>query len=186
MVTINTADFIAEQRATNASVDAHIARIDLAIRRIREDTGTMKSEHARTNTAREARGIALAMGYRLVRTLFYDDLLDLELAGGDISDLSYGDRQSFRRADLVMEVAAGSADDDAATTHYIALEVSYTADERDTRRALRNAGLLTRFTGHPAHAAVASVRNVHEIQQLLDTGQVYWHELDDRAPRLED
>ena len=187
-VNADTADFIteqrqvnAEQRETNTRMEGHITRIDQAMHRIREDTGTMKAYYARTNTAREAPGIALAMGYKLVRTLTYSDLLDLELAGGDTSDLSLGDRQSFRRADLVMEVAA-----DDETTHYVALEISYTADERDTSRALRNAGLLTRFTGHPAHAAIASVRNVYEIQSLLDSGQVHWYELDDRAPPRED
>ena len=148
--------------------------------RIREDIGTMKADHARTNTAREARGIAYNMGFQLVRTLGYDDLLALEIAGG-AADLSRGERESFRRADLVMEVAA-----EDGTTHYIALEVSFTGDERDTSRALRNAELLTRFTGHPARAAIASVRNVYEIQPLIDSGEVYWHGLDDRRPRVED
>ena len=180
-INANTAEFIAEQRQINAEQRETNARLDQAMNRIREDTSTMKGEYARTNTAREAPGIAMAMGYKLARTLSYGDLLNLEIAAGDISDLSYGERQSFRRADLVMAVTA-----DDETIHYIALEVSYTADERDTNRALRNAGLLTRFTGRPAHAAVASVRNVYEIQHLLDTGQVYWYELDDRAPPRED
>ena len=180
-VNANTAEFIAEQRQVNAEQRETNARLDQAMNRIREDTSTMKGEYARTNTAREALGIAMAMGYKLTRTLTYSDLLNLEIAGGDVSDLSFGERQSFRRADLVMEVTA-----DDETIHYIALEVSYTADERDTNRALRNAGLLTRFTGRPAHAAVASVRNVYEIQHLLDSGQVYWYELDDRAPPRED
>ena len=180
-INADTAEFIAEQRQVNAEQRETNARLDQAMNRIREDTSTMKGEYARTNTAREALGIAMAMGYKLTRTLTYSDLLNLEIAGGDVSDLSFGERQSFRRADLVMEVTA-----DDETIHYIALEVSYTADERDTNRALRNAGLLTRFTGRPAHAAVASVRNVYEIQHLLDSGQVYWYELDDRAPPRED
>ena len=193
-VNANTAEFIdeqrrvnaeqrqinAEQRETNARMEGHIARIDNAMDRIREDIGTMKADHARTNTAREARGIAYNMGFQLVRTLSYDDLLALEIAGG-AADLSRGERESFRRADLVMEVAA-----EDGTTHYIALEVSFTGDERDTSRALRNAELLTRFTGHPARAAIASVRNVYEIQPLIDSGEVYWHGLDDRRPRVED
>ena len=190
----NTAEFIdeqrrfnaeqrqinAEQRETNTRMEGHIARIDNAMDRIREDIGTMKADHARTNTAREARGIAYNMGFQLVRTLSYDDLLAMEIAGG-AADLARGERESFRRADLVMEVAA-----EDGTTHYIALEVSFTGDERDTSRALRNAELLTRFTGHPARAAIASVRNVYEIQPLIDSGEVYWHGLDDRRPRVED
>ena len=193
-VNANTAEFIdeqrrvnaeqrqinAEQRETNARMEGHIARIDNAMDRIREDIGTMKADHARTNTAREARGIAYNMGFHLVRTLGYDDLLALEITGG-AADLSRGERESFRRADLVMEVAA-----EDGTPHYIALEVSFTGDERDTSRALRNAELLTRFTGHPARAAIASVRNVYEIQPLIDSGEVYWHGLDDRRPRVED
>ena len=186
-INANTAEFIdeqrqinAEQRETNARMEGHIARIDNAMDRIREDIGTMKADHARTSTAREARGIAYNMGFQLVRTLGYDDLLALEIAGG-AADLSRGERESFRRADLVMEVAA-----EDGTTHYIALEVSFTGDERDTSRALRNAELLTRFTGHPARAAIASVRNVYEIQPLIDSGEVYWHGLDDRRPRVED
>ena len=193
-INANTAEFIdeqrqfnaeqrqinAEQRETNARMEGHIARIDNAMDRIREDIGTMKADHARTNTAREARGIAYNMGFQLVRTLGYDDLLALEIVGG-AADLSRGERESFRRADLVMEVAA-----EDGTTHYIALEVSFTGDERDTSRALRNAELLTRFTGHPARAAIASVRNVYEIQPLIDSGEVYWHGLDDRRPRVED
>ena len=193
-INANTAEFIdeqrqfnaeqrqinAEQRETNTRMEGHIARIDNAMDRIREDIGTMKADHARTNTAREARGIAYNMGFQLVRTLGYDDLLALEIAGG-AADLSRGERESFRRADLVMEVAA-----EDGTTHYIALEVSFTGDERDTSRALRNAELLTRFTGHPARAAIASVRNVYEIQPLIDSGEVYWHGLDDRRPRVED
>ena len=68
-------------------------------------------------------------------------------------------------------------------THYIAMEVSYTAEGRNTGCAIRNAGYLTRFTGDPAHPAVASIRNDREIQNLIDNGQVYWYELEDRTPR---
>ena len=97
----------------------------------------------------------------------------------DTADLATGDLRSFRLADLVIE----TADEDGAT-HYIAMEISYTADERDIYRTLRNARLLTRFTGHPAHAAVASIRNYREIQNIIDSGQVYWYELQD--PRSAD
>ena len=38
----------------------------------------------------------------------------------------------------------------------IAVEISYTADRRDTDRATRNADYLTRFTGQTGHAVVAS------------------------------
>ena len=88
----------------------------------------------------------------------------------ETADIPQNHRRSFVRADLVIEVT-----DSAGAIHYIAVEASYTADQRDTSRAQRNAALLTRLTGHPAHAAIASVRNVHEIQPLIDDGAVYWY-----------
>ncbi len=66
----------------------------------------------------------------------------------------------------------------AGAAHYFAVEASYTADARDTQRAQHNAALLTRFTGCLAHAAIASVRNVREIRDLIDGGAVYWYPLD--------
>ena len=96
------------------------------------------------------------------------------------TDVSSGDRQSFVRADLV--VMTTDADGD---THYIAVEASYTADERDTRRARRNADLLRRFTGCPAHAVIASVRNVDSVQAEIDDGTIHWYTLnpDDFTPQ---
>ncbi len=90
----------------------------------------------------------------------------------DGATIPLGVRQSFYRADLVMEVA-----DSKGEIHYIAVEASYTADQRDTDRALRNAELLARFTGQPAHAAIASLRNDHAIQRLIDDKAVFWYQL---------
>ena len=172
--------FNAEQRQFNAYAIASFERLDNRFVRLGDDIGTIKAYFSRSETARYAGCIVHEMGFRQVRTLSQDDLLALALAG-DTSDLSDGALSSYRRADLVMEAA-----DAAGATHYVVVEVSFTGDERDTTRALRNARLMTRFTGHPAHAAVASVRNVHEIQHIIDSGQVFWYELDDRSPPQED
>jgi hypothetical protein len=122
--------------------------------------------------------IAEGMGFQCKGILMRADLVQM-LIHSERDDIPHGDRQSFFRADLVVE-----ATDSDGTMHYIAVEASYTADQRDTSRAQRNAALLTRFTGHPAHAAIASVRNVREIQSLIDDGTVYWHALtpDDFTP----
>ena len=166
--------FNEEQMQTNSRLEDSIARLDRSVDRIRRDIGNMRAVHARTETTREAGVIVGDMGYTLIRILTPDDLSAMA-ANGDISDLERGELISFRRGDLIMEVATTDG-----ATHYIAMEISYTADERDTSRAIRNAGLLTRFTGHPAHAAIASIRNVYEIQHFIDSGQVYWHPLPDR------
>ena len=47
------------------------------------------------------------------------------------------------------------------------MEVSYTADERETDRAIRNAEFLTRFTGVPTYAAAASVYVDNRIRHIL-------------------
>ena len=86
---------------------------------------------------------------------------------------SKNDIASFCRADLI-----ATAVDDAGQTWYVAVEVSYTADERDTTRALRNADYLTRLTGQSARAAVAAVKIDNRIQETLQRGGVYWHALE--------
>lgn len=168
--------FNTEQRQTNAALTTSIARLESRVVRLGDDMGTIKAFFARSETARYAGCIVAEMGFQLVRILSQDDLLALDRAG-DTADLSAGELRSYRRADLAVEATAADG-----AIHYVVVEVSFTADERDTGRALRNARLLTRFTGQPAHAAIASVHNVNEIQHLIASGQVYWYELDDRRP----
>ena len=165
------------QRQFNATVEGFMARTDQRFARMEGDISEMKDNHAISKTVRDAEGIAHDMGYKFIRTLNISDLLAM-VASNDTVDLETGELRSFRLADLVIEAADGDE-----TIRYIAMEVSYTADRRDTGRAIRNAGFLTRFTGRPAHPAVASIRNDRGIQDLIDSGQVYWYELEDRTPR---
>ena len=111
------------------------------------------------------------MGLEFVRTLSSDELR--EMAG---NTLPRDTGRSFRNADLVTLATDGTE------TRYIAMEVSFTADRRDCDRAVRNAGLITRFTGKAAQAAVASIRNDREA---VESGTVYWHPLEDRTPTPE-
>lgn len=171
--------FNEEQRQFNARVDGFMTRTDQRFARMENDISTMKDDYSIGKTARDSEGITQDMGYEFIRTLSITDLRAM-VNRNDTAGLETRDLRSFRLADLVIE-----ATDENGATHYIAMEVSFTADGRDTYRALRNAGLLTRFTGHPAHAAIASVRNVNEIQRLIDSGEVYWYELEDPAPREE-
>ena len=166
-INANTAEFIAEQKEFNA-------RTDRRFERVQNDISNMRADYARRNAIDEAEDIALDMGFSLIRALAPSDLRAICRAG-DTTGINVNALRSFYRADLVLEVADGN---DAS--HYIAVEVSYTADERDTGRALRNAGYLARFTGRPAHAAIASVRNDHRIQPLIDGGEIYWYQLEDR------
>jgi hypothetical protein len=168
-----------EQLRFNDRVDRFVVRTDERFARIEGDIANFRSDYARTNAVREADAIAEDMGFSLVRTFSYVELRDMHL-GSDTSGIETRLLRSFRRADLVMEVT----DEDGAA-HYVAVEVSYTADDRDTGRTIRNADFLARFTGRPAHAAVASVRNTEQVQSAVARGEVYWHRLDDRDPVTE-
>ena len=173
--------FVEEQRTTHANLDARLDRMDTRLDRMdtrldrmEGDTGTLKGDFARTRTVQDAQGIASDMDLELVRILSPRELRDM---AGNTLPRDVG--RSFRNADLVIEATDGT------DTRYIAMEVSFTADRRDCDRAIRNAGLITRFTGKPTQAAVASVRNDRDATETVESGAVYWHPLEDRTPSPE-
>jgi len=166
--------FNEEQRQFNDRVEGFMERADRRFSRIEDDISNMRGEYARNTAIGEAPDIAEHMGFQMMRVLSRDDLREL-LRASDTSGIATSQLQSFRRADLVIEAA-----DADGNIHYIAVEASNTGDERDTRRSIRNAGFLARFTGRPAHASIASVRNDYRIQDTIDSGQVYWYALADR------
>ena len=175
----STERFIEEQRQFNDKVDGFIERTNRRFGRIEDDISNMRGEHARNTAIGEAADIAEYMGFQMLRILSRDDLREL-LRTSDTSGIATSELQSFRRADLVMEAA-----DADGNVHYIAVEASNTGDERDVRRAVRNAEFLARFTGQPARSAIASVRNNYRIQDTIDSGRVYWHALANRDPMPE-
>ncbi len=88
---------------------------------------------------------------------------------GEISRSQY---ESFRDADMVIE-----AEDAQGERSYIAVEASFTIDDRDTRRAIRNAGYVARATGASALASVSGVEIDNRVQELVDSDEVHWHRL---------
>ena len=171
--------FNEEQRQFNDRVDGFIERTNRRFSRLENDISNMRGEYARNTAVGEAADIAEYMGFQMMRILSMDDLREL-LRTSDTSGIATSELQSFRRADLVIETADGDGN-----IHYIAVEASNAGDERDTRRAIRNAEFLARFTGQLAHPAIASVRNDYRIQDIIDSGQVYWHALADRDSQAE-
>ncbi len=157
--------FIVEQQGINARVDARFDRMDARLQTITDDLGILKG-HAAGRAARDHVETLLdRLGLTYVTILDRRDLVGLLRR---FQDIPTGERQSFFRADLVLE----ALDDDGAT-RYVAVEASYTADRRDSDRARRNAGFLTRVTGCPAHAVVASLRNDRHVQELVEAGTVH-------------
>ena len=154
-------------------------RIERNIQTIRNDMGILKASHARNAAEREAFLIAQDMGLRYVETLSQEQVGRM-VEENDTSDLPAGDRRSFIRADLVIRALDGED-----RPCYIAVEISYTANGRDTGRAIRNAGYLTRFTGQPAYPAIAGIRLDDRVRPEIDGGEVFFYELEDEVLEVE-
>ena len=161
-------DFIRRQEEFNARQEETNARVEERLQRITNDLGVLKG-HAAGRIAREmSDDIAEHLGYEITQQLNGNDLRAM-LRGSTPYDIPVSVRRSFYVADLVAKV-----EDQDGNELFMAVEASYTADERDTRRAVRNAGLISRFTGLTAVPVVASLENDHAVQQLVDDGQVQW------------
>ena len=145
------------------------------LNQLRDDVGPIKAAHVR-NAARNAADMMVeAQGLELV------DILDQRELGAmvrssDTHGISKGDLDSFRLADMVLR-----ATDPDGSDCYVAVEVSYTANGRDTRRAIRNAEYLARFTGCRALAVVAGRRFDKRIDEAVKSGAVAWYELSAQA-----
>ena len=166
-----------EQRLDN--VEQRLGNVETAVNSLRDDLAPLKGTHARNAALREADLIAEDLGFTLVRTLDQQDIRALVQAQ-NTADIPANELRSFRRADLVLE-----ATDRAGETCYLAVEVSFTANGRDTTRAIRNAGFLSRFTGRRCRAVVAGLHRDNRIQTSIESGAVSWYQLDPQALEAE-
>ena len=166
-------------RAGQEELRETVARIDRNLQALRDDIGPLKAAHAANGARKATYRICLALGLTPLGILDENGLAKI-IHVADTSGISANELDSFLGADAVIQ----AADQDGAT-HYVAVEASFTADERDTRRATRNASLLTRFTGMPAHAVVAARRIDNRIRPVLESGAVHWRELSDDDLQVE-
>lgn len=158
--------------------------IETGYGRISQDFGNFPGNYAEHAATKSATGIALrldeAKGLKIdetmVEVLSRDRLRFLARGYGTerLAGIPLGVRESFYKADLIMEVSKANGE-----TFYIAVEASYTCDDRDTSRALSHANLLTKFTGKEAWAVIAGVRIDRRIQLLIDGGEVFWYPLEE-------
>ena len=165
--------FVQQQQQFNDQQRRFNDRFEARMDRIEGDISVVKGGHARSRGVDAAPDIADDLGLEYIRTVPRAELVAIARALID-ADITAGDRRSFRDADLIIEAASG------AEAVYVAVEMSYTANRRDSDRAERNARYLAQYTGGPAHAAVASVRNDHELQSLINAGDIHWHQLAER------
>lgn len=155
----------------HAQLAEALARLEARQDRMQDDLGWIKGRIIYDIVRNDAGLIAREMGFELEKALVRADIMELTL-GQDTSDLPRGTLQSFHRADLVMQVT-----DEEGRQQYIAVEASFTVNGRDSRRAVRNAELMTRFTGIPAVGAVAGVRYDWELKDQIGFEQLHWYEI---------
>ncbi len=128
----------------------HTARME----RIGDDTGNLKGMFAEIQAEKTIVAIAADFDLHDPVLVSQTELMKMALQLG----LDPDTRKSFVRADIVFQ-----ARDEAGNALYAAVEVSWTADWRDTGRARRNAALLEQATGYPAWSIVAGNRWVNDL-----------------------
>ncbi len=153
------------------AVDARLDGHDAMFKKITDDLGQLKGVHARNVALADAPIIARDLNLRRTKNLTQEELLDL-IDAADTSGIHVSDLRSFCVADLIMEAQAVDG-----TICYVAVKTSYTANGRDTRRAIRNADFMTRFTGKRSFAVVSGLYRDDRIQDSIESGEVFWHQL---------
>ena len=169
---VETKEFIVETKEFIVTTNKHFDSLETRMQSIQDDVGMLKGAHARNAALREAPFIADGLRLRWVKDLTPVDLW--ELTDRAPADIPTNQLRSFRRADLVAEATSL----DNGETCYIAVEISFTANGRDTTRAQRNAAFLAQFTGRRTYAAVAGMRRDRRIEELIEAGEVFWYQLD--------
>ena len=127
--------------------------------------GEMKGRFMERDVSDNAALIASDMGLVWQKSLDRQEvvaLVDEAVRNGKAAGIPTNHLRVLRRADLIMEAA-----DEQSQTAYIVVEISWTAAERDTERAIRNAGYVALFTGRTTYAAVASVHIDKEVADML-------------------
>ena len=152
-------------------VDQRMDRFDRRMDRLESDMGVLRGAHARNAAMEYADDIAVELGLEMVRVLRGAEIGSLARSKAAM-DIPANDLRSFRAADLIIE-----ARDDMGEICFVAVEVSYTANGRDTYRAIRNADFMSRFTGKRAYSVVTGLRRDDSIEHAIASGDVQWYQL---------
>ena len=154
------------------AVDTRFQTVDNSIQKLRDDIAPLKAAHARNAAIDDAIAIASDLGLRRTKNLTRDEVWELT-ESVDTSGIPTNELRSFRRADLIVE-----ATDKNDEVCYVAVEISFTANGRDTVRAIRNAEYLNRFTGRRSYAAVAGLNRDNRVNEIFESGRAFWYQLD--------
>ena len=148
-------------------------RIEGRLKRLDDKVRVLVGAHVRNQAIQEIPIAIVELGIGECRRLLEIAEVVSLTVDADTTGISSGDLASFRRADAIADAVDRRGD-----PCYVAVEISYTADDRDTDRAIRNADYMTRFTGRRAHAAVLAVQIDHRVSDVIESGSVSWYKLD--------
>ena len=155
------AALVLNAEATNRRLDRLTAETRVNTRHI----GEMRGLFAAQKVIREALLIADRIGLRSGRALETQEIIDIWNLGADkglTQGIAKSDEESFKTADLVIEARTSEGE-----RRYIAVEISYTANGREVRRAARNAGYISSFSEVPTYAVAAGMFKDDRIEERL-------------------
>lgn len=165
------ANLSGEVRLFVAATDRRLSIVESDISTLKNQMGDIRGRIVYDIVRDEAPLLAGNMGFQFSAILHRGDLQRLTQSS-DVSWMAPQDLQSFQRADLVID-----AIDPSGEPHYIVVEISYTVNGYDTRRAIRNAGYLSRITGVPSTPAVAGVVLDHHIHDSVAAEGIFWYSI---------
>ena len=162
-----------ELAATNKRLDrlaADVGTLKNDVGTLKNDVGTLKGAHAETKARANIAVIADELDLEYRRIVPGVELRRVARDNG--ADLRDDKIKSFVASDIMAE-----AMDAEGNTTYLAVEASYTGDLHDADRARNHAALMQRLTNKPCRAVIASARNNDRVLELIDSGEVAWHQL---------
>ena len=165
------ANLSGEVRLFVAATDRRLSIVESDISTLKNQMGDIRGHIVYDIVRDEAPLLAGNMGFQFSAILHRGDLQRLTQSS-DVSWMAPQDLQSFQRADLVID-----AIDPSGEPHYIVVEISYTVNGYDPRRAIRNAGYLSRITGVPATPAVAGAILDHHIHDSVAAEGIFWYSI---------
>ena len=168
---IGLAQLTDEVRQFVAATNQRLTSLETDVGTLRNQMGDIRGRIVYDIVRDEAPLLAGNMGFQFSTILHRGDLQRLTQSS-DVGWMAPQDLQSFQRADLVID-----AIDPGGDPHYIVVEISYTVNGYDTRRAVRNAGYLSRITGVAATPAVAGVVLDHHIHDYVAAEGIFWYSI---------
>ncbi len=151
-------------------VAADVGTLKNDVGTLKNDVGILKGAHAETKARANIAVIADELNLEYRRIVPGVELRHVARENG--AGLRDDEIKSFVASDIVAETI-----DAEGNTTYLAVEASFTGDLHDADRARRHAALMQRFTNKPCRAVIASARNNDRLLELIDSGEVAWHQL---------